>query len=412
MDTDVLSTVGILAILVLSSAYFSATETAFSAVNRIRLKNMAAGGNKRAELALKLSNNYSTLLSTILVGNNIVNIAATSISTVLFVSLFGGTLGPTVSTIVMTVVVLIFGEISPKTLASESPESFAIFSAPALKICTVILRPLNFIFSYWKILLSKIFRFSKAPTITEEELMSMVDEAQQEGAIEQGDKELIRNVMEFGDSRVSDILTPRVDVVGIPTGASIQEATDIFLSSGYTRLPVYEGSVDNIIGIIHLRDFFEAAMKNINAIEERMTPVVFVTAYAKINDVLTTLQREKSHFAVVAGEHGGIRGVLTMEDILEELVGEIWDEHDEIVEEIYPIEENVWQISGSADIDRVFETLSLDGEAQSSTVNGWIMEQLHRIPSPGDTFEYKHMHITIDAVENNRIITCHFRSVS
>lgn len=409
MDSSTIITIATLVILVAFSAYFSASETAFSALNRIRVKNLAADGDKRAGLVLRLADDYSTLLSTILVGNNIVNIAATSIATVLFVRLMGGS-GATVSTIVMTVVVLVFGEISPKTLAKEAPERFAFFSAPILRVFTVILKPVNYLFAAWKKLLSRLFKTSAEQTITEEELLTMVDEAEAEGAIGGDDKELIRSVIEFNDSKVGSILTPRVDVEAVPLDADKETVTDRFVQTGYTRLPVYSGSIDHIVGVIHLRDFFETLGQPHKTLEDIITPVVFVPTFTKISSLLASLQQAHTHLAVVTDEYGGTVGVVTMEDILEELVGEIWDEHDEVVQEVYQLRPGVFRVAGNADIEEAFAAMGrpVPADADSSTINGWVMEQTGRVPQPGDCFEYEGIAVTIDTVEHNRVIGATF----
>lgn len=411
MTSDEIASVIALVLLVIMSAYFSAAETAFSALNRIRVKNLAETGNKRAGLVLRLAEDYSTLLSTVLVGNNIVNIGATSIATVLFVGMLGGSVGPTVSTIVMTLVVLVFGEISPKTLAKERPEAFAMFAAPLLRVLSVLLTPVNWLFAQWKKLLAKLIKGDGGAAITEEELLTLVDEAEQEGAINEEDKDLIRNVIEFNDSRVDDIFTPRVDIEALPREATADEVGELFISTGYTRLPVYDGSIDRIVGVLHLHDWFEAQKKGNRKLAELITPVVYITQYTKISDLLHIFQRKKSHMAVVKDEYGGTMGLVTMEDILEELVGEIWDEHDEVMEEICQVGPGVYKVLGSADIDDVFQQLGLSGEVESSTVNGWLMERLGRIPKQGDQLSYEGVTVQVVKVENNRVEECLFRQL-
>lgn len=410
MDSGNIITLIVLALLILLSAFFSASETSYSTFNRIRMKKIAEGGNKKAVTALKLADDYNSLLSTILVGNNIVNIVATSMATVLFVQLLGN-IGATVSTIVMTVVVLIFGEISPKTIAKESPEKFALFAAPILRVFSVILHPINLFFSAWKKLLSRLFKASDGPAITEEELLTMVEEAEQEGAINEEDRTLIENVMEFNDSKVGAIFTPRVDIEAVPADASQDDITALFLKTGYTRLLVYKDNLDKILGAIHLHDYFRAAQKGPVSLQELVTHVVFVTPYAKISDVLKIFQNSKSHMAVVTDEYGGTMGIVTMEDILEELVGEIWDEHDEIVQEIFDCEDGTCQVSGNAYIEDVFEKFGLTGETDATTVNGWIMEQLGRIPADGDFFKYQDVEVSVLKVEHKRIVDSIFKRV-
>jgi len=403
MDNESILSIIIIILCVILSGYFSATETAFSSLNRIRIKNMADNGNKRAALTYKLSDNYDKLLSTILVGNNIVNIAAASVSTLLFVR-FLGNAGPTVSTVVITITVLIFGEISPKSIAKESPEKFAMFSAPFLSVLIFVLTPINFLFTQWKKLLSLIFKTGDDRSITEEELLTLVDEAEKEGAINEEDKEMINNVIDFNDREVNEIYTPRVDIVGIHETASIDEITDTFMESGFSRIPIFKENIDNIIGVIHIHDFFDTTLKHKNSIAEIITPVIYVTPKTKINDLLKSLQEAKTHLAVVSDEYGGTAGIVTMEDILEELVGEIWDEHDEVIESFEKIDDGVYKISCSAEIDKMFEFFDVTGEVDSATVSGWIMEELGKIPEEGDSFEYENLSITVTKTDNQRII--------
>ncbi len=382
----------VLVALVTMSAYFSATETAFSTANQIRLKNMADDGNRRARLALSLVENYDRLLSTILIGNNIVNIAASSLATVLFLGYFGD-VGVSISTAVMTVVVLIFGEISPKSLAKEAPESFSLFSAPILKFFTLILTPFNFLFAQWKKLLSKLFRVSEDRGITEEELITMVGQAAQEGGIDAREEELIRSAIEFDDLEVTDILTPRVDIVAVSAGDTAEHIREIFQESAYTRLPVYKDSVDNIIGVIHLKDFYKIGKAG--SVSEIMKPVLFTAQTTKISSLLKRLQNAKTHLAVVVDEYGGTLGIVTLEDILEELVGEIWDEHDEVVKEFEPLSENEYKILGSASLEKTFRMRVVKMEADQATVSGWVSDMLGRIPEKGDTFTAGNLQVTI-----------------
>lgn len=280
MDSDSIASIIGIGMLVLCSAYFSATETAFSSLNRIRIKNMAENGSKKAALVQKLYDDYDKLLSTILVGNNIVNIALASIATVLFVRYFGNT-GVSLSTLVTTVVVLIFGEISPKSLAKESPEKFAMLSAPILRALIILLTPVNFLFTQWKKLLSKLFKSTDDKSITEEELLTIIEEAEHDGAIDEEDKQLIHSVIDFNDSRAGDILTPRVDIIGISKDATVDEISSAFIQAGYSRIPVFDRTIDNIIGVIHIRDFFELIVNNNKAVDKIITPAVFITPHIK-----------------------------------------------------------------------------------------------------------------------------------
>lgn len=378
------------------SAYFSATETAFSAINRIRLKSLASNGNKKATLVLHLVQNYDKVLSTTLIGNNIVNIALASLSTVIFVRSFGNA-GVTISAIVMTVLVLIFGEITPKSLAKEAPESFAMFAAPILRWLIFILAPLNYFFTLWKTVLNKVVKLRKSRGITEEELITMVNEAAREGEIEKQEGELIRNAIEFNDLTVSDVLTPRIDMTAVFEHDSVKRVQQLFTESGYSRLPVYRDSLDNIVGVIHLKDFFRRLSDDPSTY---IKPVLHTTEKESISKLLRLLQEKKCHLAVVTDEHGGTMGIVTLEDIVEEIVGEIWDEHDEIIREFEQTEENVYLANGSASIEKFFRLLDKDHDSDVATVNGWVMKQLGRWPMPGDIIEYENLRVEVIKIED------------
>lgn len=391
---------------IIMSAYFSATETAFSSLNRIRIKNMAEKGNKKAQLVVRLSENYDSLLSTILIGNNIVNIACASLATVLFVKILDDEIGPSVSTAVTTVVVLIFGEVSPKSIAKESPEKFAMFSAPFLNILVVLLTPFNFLFKQWKKLLSLIFKSSDDNGITEEELLSIVDEAEQEGGIDEQEGMLIRSAIEFTEQEAIDILTPRIDITAVSTKATKDEIAAVFADTAYSRLPLYEDTIDRIIGIIYQKDFHNYVYHTDKEISEIIRPALFVPKNKKIGVLLKELQQKKLHIAVVLDEFGGTIGIITLEDILEELVGEIWDEHDQVSLEIEKKSETEYVVLGNTNIDKLFEVLHIDAADENTpsvTVNGWIMNRLGRIPKKDDTFEYKGYQATVLEMDNKRV---------
>ena len=393
----------VIAILIALSAFFSASETAFSSMNRIRMKNKAAEGHKRAKLVLKISENYDTLLSTILVGNNIVNIASSSIATVVFTS-FMGDIGVTISTIVMTVVVLIFGEISPKSIAKDKAESIAILLAPPLQVCIWILTPVNWIFKLWKMLLTKIFKLHRNDTFTEEELITIVDEVQSDGGIDQHEGALIRSAIEFNDVDVEDILIPRVDVIAIEKNTPMQQILDTFREQGFSRMPVYDGDIDRIIGLIHEKDFnrlFSTGAKDISSIIKTAT---IVAKGMKISKLLRMLQYNKTHMAVVVDEFGGTAGIVTLEDILEELVGEIWDEYDEVVEEIVQNPDGTYLVACNASLEKFKEKFGLEKEYDSSTVSGWVMGELGKVPEIGDTFSYGNLSVVVTKAEFRRAI--------
>ncbi len=403
MDSGSITQIIVLIVLIILSGYFSATETAFSALNRIRVKNMASDGNKKAALVLNMSENFDKILSTILIGNNIVNIVATSIATLLFIDIMKGdqALGTTVATIVVTVVVLIFGEITPKSLAKERPESFAMFSAPLLRIFMFILYPLNLIFTGWKMLVSLVIKPSEDKGEIEEELLTMVEEAETEGDMEEEEVELIRNAIEFKDIEVGDILQPRVNVVAIDAEDEWSEVDKLFRESGYSRLPVYRDTIDDIFGVINQKDFYMAKNRDLRAITK---PIEYVVPTMKISELMFKLQHSKSHMAAVVDEYGGTAGIITLEDVIEELVGEIWDEHDEIVESFVKISDNEYRVDCSASLADMFEFLDIEYDLDIATVSGWVIEELKQLPRPGDTFEYENLSVKVTKTDTRHVL--------
>ena len=394
----------VLVLMVVMSGYFSATETAFTSLNRIRLKSRADNGDKKAEKTLALAEDYDKLLSTILIGNNIVNNVAATLSTLLFIKLIDQTNGPAVSTIVLTVVVLIFGEISPKSLAKESPESFAMFSAPLLRLFMAVLTPLNFLFTQWKKLMSKVFRPKGDDGITEEELVGMVDQAQTEGGLDEHESDLIRNAIEFNDLEVSEILTPRVDLTAADEESSMEEIAALFAETGYSRIPIYHETVDNIVGVIHEKDFYAARYRGETMVSNLKAPVFYTTGNTKVFELLRILQKNKVHMAVVVDEYGGTQGIVTLEDILEELVGEIWDEHDEVIETFQKQSDGSYLIACSADLDDMYDLFQVKGACDAATVSGWVLEQVGRVPEAGDHFTAEGLDVTVTKVEHRRVL--------
>lgn len=398
----------IIIICVILSGYFSATETAFSAINRVRIRNQAEKGNKRAALVLQLSDNYDSLLSTILIGNNIVNIGCSSLATILFVKLLGEEMGAGISTLVITVVVLIFGEISPKSIAKESPEKFAMFSAPMINGLRIVLTPINWMFGQWKKLLSCLFKTSGSQGITSEELFTIVEEAQEEGSIDKEEGSLLRSALSFDDLEAGDILTPRIDMEGIPVESTQEEAAEVFANTGYSRLPVYEETLDHIVGILYHKDFYNRVYGTDTSIREVMRPALFTTANQKIDELMQELQKKKLHIAIVLDEFGGTVGLITLEDILEELVGEIWDERDVVNEEIVQLSENEYRVSGTMATVKLFSLLNVDEEDDEeipATLAGLVMRETESIPEEGQLIHYKNLDVTVEKIENSRIET-------
>lgn len=379
--------------LLLLSAFFSATETAFTSLNRIKMKNMANDDVKNAKLVLKLEDRYDKLLSTILIGNNIANIGMTAIATVMFVALLGGSLGPTASTVVMTVAVLIFGEISPKNIAKEHPEGFALFAAPIMRGLMWLFTPLNVFFSLWKKLLGKLFGTQENGSYTEDELITIVEEAQIGGSIGKEQQELITNAIEFDDLEAIDVITPRVDIVAVELGTSVEEIGRTFKESGLSRLPVYEDDLDNIIGIINQKDFHNYVVGENRELEQYIKPVAYVAESIKAAVLLKKMQTKKTHIAIIVDEYGGTTGLVTMEDIIEELVGKIYDEHDAIeMREVTRLYDGSYSVAGGANVEKFFEMVGEDIDINATTINGWVMIELDRLARVGDTFTYRSRH--------------------
>lgn len=383
-----------LVLCIVLSGIFSATETAYSTASKVRLTTMSDEGDKKAGKVLKLLNNYEKVLFTVLVGNNIVNIIATTLATLLFIAMMGD-IGATVSTIVITVVVLLFGEISPKMLAKQHPEGFAKNVYGFLRACMFILTPITFILDGWKWLLSKMFRFPQTASFSEEELITIVETAENEGQLEKHESELIRSAIEFEDLDVRDIMVPRVNVEAVPEDATMEEIYKVFVESGYSRLPVYRDDIDTIVGILHEKDFSVLLHDGGTDIKPLIKKCIYLTQSIKISTALGMLQKEKIHMAIVVDEFGGTDGIVTLEDILEELVGEIYDEHDSEEEQIKKIDDNTYIIKGDENFEEMLEELDVkspDEETEATTVGGFVSEQLDRMPAPGDK-------LTVDGME-------------
>lgn len=403
MDPDSIRSIILMLILVSLSAYFSATETAFSTFNRMKIKTMADNGSKRAALVLSMADDYDRLLSTILVGNNIVNILLTTVATLFFADLIQNSesLATTVSTAVSTVVVLIFGEITPKSLAKQYANGFVMTTAPILRFITWILWPINMIFSGWKWILKHVFKAQEEDTVTEEELLSYLDEAEQDGTMGEQESELIRSVVEFNDKEAKDILIPRVKVTAVAADATSEELAELFLETGYSRLPVYEASIDHVVGVVYHKDYYRRAGEHPTP-TDLMKPAVYIPPTMKIRLLLKKLQEEHSHIAIVADEYGGIQGIVTLEDVLEELVGEIWDEHDDVIRNILPQPDGSAVVLCSTELIDLMEYFDAETECDATTVSGWVMEATGCIPAVGDTFTADGLSVEVTQVETTR----------
>lgn len=376
----------IMAVCLMLSAYFSATETAFSSANTTRLKTLAEKGNKRAALVCRLLERYDRLLSTILIGNNIVNIAAASIGTVLFVKHYGDA-GATISTVVVTVVVLIFGEISPKSIAKDCAETWAMFSAPILQVLIWVFTPLNAVFSLWKKLLAKVFRLSSDNKMSQEELLMLVDEVQQDGSIDKNEGELLKNAIDFSEQRAEDILIHRTDLAALPITATKEEVAALFTETKYSRLLIYQDSIDNILGTIHQKDFYVGCGITDKPLREILLPPVYALEMEPISQLLKKLQQAKTHVAVVVDEYGGTCGIVTMEDILEELVGEIWDEHDEEETPITKLSADTYLVDAEMSFDDFADHFGLKATRiwPPSAAGSWSSSAACPRPAPAST---------------------------
>jgi len=415
MDPDSMFSLFLLLVFLLSGAFFSATETAFSTLNRICIKSLMEADprkTKRATLVLTLHDQFDKLLTTLLVGNNVVTLAAAAVSTLLFMNLLGERLGDdgaaAVSTVILTVVIVFFGDITPKSVAKESPEKIAMFFAPMLHFFVVLMTPANWLFGLWKGLLRRMFNL-QADERSMNELFSFVEEAQQDGIIDAEDKQRIENAIEFDERKAVDIITHRTDIVAVEKDDAMEEVVRLLLETEYSRMPVYKETIDNIVGVVHMRDVFKAAQTGKKpTLSKLLTPVPFVAPSITINTLFKQLQKDKSHLAVVIDEHGGTAGIVTMEDVLEELVGDIWDESDEVVESFVQLEDGRHKVLCSAYIHDLFEYFDMPetDESDATTVSGWIMDMLEKIPEKGDTFQYNHLTVTVHKAENRRALEC------
>ena len=398
--------VAILVVCVALSAFFSASETAFTSVNRVKLKTMIQNGSKRAKSALALAEKYDQLITTILIGNNIVNIAASSLATSLFLVLLNNqaNLATTVSTVVMTIVILIFGEVSPKAIAKESPEAFTMTFAAVLKLLCIVFTPFAFFFTLLKKLLTKIFKTEEGESFIEEELMTMVDEAESEGDMDAHEGELIRSAIEFNDDRdVLSVLTPRVDVTAIEDTATMEEAAELFRVTGYSRVPVYHEDMDHIVGILNEKDFYFHKHQGCTDITKIMKPPVYAPTTLKLAKLLKLFQAQKTHLIIVLDEFGGTEGIATMEDVLEELVGEIYDEHDDVEQDTVAMDDGSHLVDGSMQLSELLDMLGVEDIYNAETVGGFAAEVLGIIPFVGSEFETDEVRGLVTQMEKRRV---------
>ena len=396
-----------LIVCVALSAFFSATETAFSASSRVKLKTMEGDQKLRAQGTLQLLEKYDSLLTAVLVGNNVVNIAGTSIATILFTRILNGAedRGATLASVVMTVVVLFVGEVGPKTLAKQQPERFALAVSPTIRVLMSVLRPVDWLFSLWRKLLSRLVKAEPEEPQIEEELMTMIDEAQTEGDLEAEESELLRSAIEFNDQDASDIMTPRVDVTAVEDTATAEEVAEIFRTTYFSRIPVYHEDLDHIVGILHEKDFYKMTHDGCTEITRIMKEPFFAPATLPISSLLKQFRASKTHLIILLDEFGGTDGIVTLEDVLEELVGEIYDEHDEVQEEIVEQEDGSWLIHGNTQLQEVLEKYGLENSGyDADTAGGWVGEMLQRVPEDGDQFQVADMRFTVREMDGFRVM--------
>lgn len=385
------------------SAFFSATETAFSASNRVKLKTVDGPRRERAQLALSLLEKYDSLLTTVLIGNNLVNIAGTAIATVIFIRMLGGDKGATVASIVMTVLVLFLGEVGPKTLAKQQPERCAMAVSPVIRVLMILLKPLDWLFSLWRKLLTRLVKPDQEESQIEDELMTIIDEAQTEGDIEEDEGELIRSAIEFNDQDASGIMTPRVDVTAIEDTAQPEEAAELFRKTWYSRIPVYHEDLDHIVGILNEKDFYKMTHEGCTDITRIMKDPVFAPASLSISNLLKLFRTSKTHLVILLDEFGGTEGIVTMEDVLEELVGEIYDEHDEVEEEIVEKEDGTMIVDGNMQLQEMLDKHGLENRYDADTVGGWAAEMLEKVPEVGDVFRLDNHEFTVTEMDGFRV---------
>lgn len=398
-----------LIVLVALSAFFSGSETALTSVNKIRLKSLEENGDKKAARTLRVAENYERMISTVLIGNNIVNIASASLATVIFTVLLGADKGAAVSTVVMTIVVLIFGEVLPKNYAKNNADSLAMVVSGPISFLMTVFKPLSAALSALSGLMSRLTGGEDdKPSVTEEELKYIVESIEEEGVLEENESDLVQSALEFDEIEVQEIVTPRVDMVTLDVEDSWEEILELAKTSKVSRIPVYEGSIDNIIGLVHVRDILEDEISNSeHDIHSLLSQCLFVHKTMNLSGLLEKLRKEKMPLAIVTDDYGGTMGLVTIEDVVEELVGEIWDEYDDFEEELVKKDDHTYEVSGDYNIYDLMDELDEDNrsfESDYNTVSGWILEQLEHIPTVGEQLVYEdRMRVTVTEMDDQRI---------
>ena len=407
MNSDTISGI-IIIILIALSGFFSSVETAFSFVNKIRIQKQADEGSKKAKNTLYIIEHFDNALTTILICNNIVNLSCSSLATVLCLNLFGD-MGSAIATGATTLLVLTFGEVIPKCLAKEHCDTFSIKTASILKILMLIFTPFVFVLVKFKSLVIKLTGGSKStPSVTESELKYIVESIEEEGVLEESESEMVRSALDFDEKTAEEIITPRVDITFISIDDDAEKIKDIIIENRYSRIPIYQDTVDNVIGILHTRDYLESLADGKPAnIRDIMQSPYFVFRTQKLSKILSAFKRTKIHMAIVTDEYGGTLGMLTMEDLLEEIVGDIWDEDEEIELSYYKISKDEFLVNGDIELDDMLALFDMDEntiQCDSLTVGGFILEQAGTIPNKRASLEYNGFRFTIMEVKNQRIM--------
>ncbi|SHH00860.1 HlyC/CorC family transporter [Tepidibacter thalassicus] len=409
MDLSSLGQFLLLFLLLGISSFFSASETALMSLSKIKIRHMTEENIKGADLVNKLIENPNRLLGAILVGNNVVNIGASALATSLFIKLFKEN-GAVIATVFMTTLVLIFGEITPKSLAAQKSEEVSLKVSKIISFVVIILNPIVVVFNHLSKFMIKLFGGNPdvhQPFITEEELRTMIDVSHEEGVLEVEEKEMIQNVFEFGDLQVKDAMVQRTDVVAIDIESTYDEIVEIFKEDHFSRMPVYEENIDNIVGILNVKDlvFVEKDKQNFD-IKTYMREPFFTFEFKKITELFQEMRQEKVHMAIVLDEYGGTAGIVTMEDLLEEIVGDIEDEFDEEDDEIKIINENEYIVDGSTRITLVNEIVGTNIESEEfDSIGGVLIGQLGRLPEQGEVVEYNNIRFIVESIDKNRIKT-------
>lgn len=388
------------------SAFFSATETAYSACNRIKLKSIDGPRKEKAQMALSLLEKYDSLITTVLIGNNLVNIVGAAIATLLFTTRIlpgKAELATTLASVVMTILVLFIGEVGPKTLAKQQPEKYAMSVSGIMTVLVTLNRPLDWLFGLWRKLLAKLVKPEPEESQIEDELMTMIDEAQTEGDIEEEEVELIRSAIVFNDQHAADIMTPRVDVTALEDTASIETAADVFRDTWFSRIPVYHEDLDHVVGILHEKDFYKMTHEGVTDITKIMKEPVFAPASLSIGNLLKLFRTSQTHLVILLDEFGGTEGIVTMEDVLEELVGEIYDEHDEVNEEVVEQEDGTLIIDGNMQLQELLDKFETENTYDADTVGGWAAEMLEKVPEVGDSFTLGRHQFTVTEMDGFRV---------